>query len=213
MEFAEVVRRRHMVRSYTDEAVPRHLVERVVSSGLQAPSAGFSQGWAFLVLEGLDQTGTFWRSIERPDTSIRPGGRLERLRRAPVVIVPLAHKEAYLTRYSEPDKIGRGLNREEAWPAPYWDIDTAFATMAMLLAATDVGLGALFFGLFGGHSGLHESFSVPSGYRPIGAMTLGWPAPDDPPSPSLARGRRSVDETVHFGRWRPADGTGQTEGR
>ncbi|GAC1317312.1 MAG: hypothetical protein NVSMB12_15020 [Acidimicrobiales bacterium] len=218
MEFAEVVRRRHMVRSYTDEAVPRQLVERVVACGLRAPSAGFSQGWAFLILEGPAQTGAFWQSIERPDTSIAPGGRLHRLRRAPMVIVPLAHKAAYLARYAEPDKIDRGLDREEAWPAPYWDIDTAFATMTMLLAATDAGLGALFFGLFNGLTRLHETFSIPHDYRPIGAMTLGWPAPDDPPSPSLARGRRSADETVHYGRWgapapQAAPGTGQTEGR
>lgn len=201
MEFAEVIRRRRMVRSYTSEPVPRRLVEQVLSCGLRAPSAGFSQGWAFLVLEGPAQTAEFWRATERPGTAIKPGGRLDRLRAAPVVIVPLANKEAYLARYAEPDKSEHGLAREEAWPVPYWDIDTAFATMAMLLAATDAGLGALFFGLFDERAALHQTFGIPESYRPIGALTLGWPAPDDPPSPSLARGRRSRAETIHFGRW------------
>lgn len=206
MEFAEVIRRRRMVRSYTAEAVPRQLVERVLECGLRAPSAGFSQGWAFMVLEGDEQTGAFWKATERPGSQVRSGGRLDRLRSAPVIIVPLAHKAAYLARYAEPDKIEHGLDREAAWPAPYWDIDTAFATMAMLLAATDAGLGALFFGLFTDPDDLHEAFGVPDEYRPIGAITLGWPAPDDPPSPSLARGRRSPDDTVHFGRWKPISG-------
>lgn len=196
-----MIRRRRMVRSYTSEPVPRHLVDRVLSCGLRAPSAGFSQGWAFLVLEGTAQTSQFWRATERPDTEIKPGGRLDRLRVAPVVILPLANKEAYLTRYAEPDKVEHGLAREEAWPVPYWDIDTAFATMAMLLAATDAGLGALFFGLFADQTALHQAFGIPETYRPIGALTLGWPGTDDPPSPSLARGRRSRAETVHFGRW------------
>ena len=37
-------------------------------------------------------------------------------------------------------------------------------------------------------------------YSPIGAVALGWPAPDEP-SPSLARGRRPLDDVVHRGRW------------
>ena len=191
-----------MVRSYTRDPVPRPIVDRVLDAGLRAPSAGFSQGWAFLVLEGAEQTGTFWRATERPGTVVQPGGRLDRQRHAPVIIVPFAHKEAYLQRYAEPDKAGLGLEREEAWPVAFWEIDTAFAAMSMLLAATDAGLGALFFGLFDAGSRLQASFGVPEGYRPIGAISMGWPAPGDPPSPSLARGWRERHSVVHYGTWR-----------
>ena len=41
-----------------------------------------------------------------------------------------------------------GLGVAANWPVPYWQIDTAFATMLLLLAAADAGLGALFFGVF-----------------------------------------------------------------
>jgi len=203
VQFEEVVRRRRMVRTYTEDPVPRRLVDRVLDAGLRAPSAGFSQGWAFLVLEGAEQTDLFWRATERPGTAPEPGGRLDRQRQAPVVIVPFAHKEAYLQRYAEPDKAGLGLDREEAWPVPFWEVDTAFATMSMLLAATDAGLGALFFGLFDGGEGLHATFGIPHGYRPIGAISIGWPAPGDPRSPSLARGWRERNSVVHYGKWRP----------
>jgi len=202
MDFEEVVRRRRMVRSYTEDPVPRPVVDRVLDAGLRAPSAGFSQGWAFLVLEGADQTALFWRATERPGTVVEPGGRLDRQRRAPVIIVPFAHKEAYLKRYAEPDKAGLGLEREEAWPVPFWEIDTAFATMSMLLAAIDAGLGALFFGLFDGGDRLRTVFGVPDGYQPIGAISIGWPASDDPRSPSLARGWRDRQSVVHYGMWR-----------
>ena len=47
-----MVRRRRMVRDYDpDRPVPADVRERLLAHALRAPSAGFSQGWAFLVLE------------------------------------------------------------------------------------------------------------------------------------------------------------------
>jgi nitroreductase len=199
LEFAEVVRRRRMVRTYTDRPVPRELVDRILDAGRRAPSAGFSQGWAFVVLEGDEQTASFW-ALTAP-AGRGPGAQWDRLRHAPVVIIPLAHRQAYLDRYAEPDKAGLGLDRAESWRVPFWLVDAAFATMSMLLAATDAGLGALFFGLGGGESELLTHLGVPAGYEPIGAIALGWPAEHDSRSPSLARGLRARSEVVHFGRW------------
>jgi nitroreductase len=201
LEFAQVIRRRRMVRTFADRGIEREIVDGVVDAGRRAPSAGFSQGWAFLVLEGPAQTDPFWALTAPTDGASRPGGRWERLRAAPVIIVPFAHRQAYLDRYAEPDKAGLGFDRAESWRVPFWLVDTAFATMSMLLAATDAGLGALFFGLGQGETQLRDHLGVPSGYEPIGAVALGWPADDDPASPSLARGRRDRAETVHYGRW------------
>jgi nitroreductase len=203
LEFAEVIRRRHMVRRYREGPVPRPLIDAVIDAGLRAPSAGFSQGWAFVVLEGAEQTTPFWDLTARSPDPPKPGGRRAGMRQAPVVILPLAHRQAYLERYGEPDKAGLGMDRAEGWPVPYWDIDVAFATMSMLLAATDAGLGALFFGIFDGEAALLRHLGVPAGFRPIGALTLGWPADDDAPSPSVTRGRRDRSSTVHYGAWRP----------
>ena len=50
MEFAEVLSRRRMVRHYDDRPINPEVVERVVNAGLRAPSAGFSQGYAVLLL-------------------------------------------------------------------------------------------------------------------------------------------------------------------
>jgi nitroreductase len=55
MEFQDVVRRRRMVRSYQPErSVPPDVVNRILHNALRGPSAGFSQGWGFLVLETPD---------------------------------------------------------------------------------------------------------------------------------------------------------------
>ena len=68
------------------------------------------------------------------------------MRRAPLLIVPLSDKSAYLDRYAEPDK-GWTDRDESRWPVPYWDVDAGMAALLMLLTAVDEGLGACFFGI------------------------------------------------------------------
>ncbi|HSI93129.1 MAG TPA: nitroreductase family protein, partial [Jiangellaceae bacterium] len=51
MEFQEVVRRRRMVRNFADRPVEPAIVDRLLANAIRAPSAGFSPGWAFLVLD------------------------------------------------------------------------------------------------------------------------------------------------------------------
>lgn len=136
MEFSEVLRRRRMIRHYTDEPIPQDVIERIIASALRAPSAGFSQGWAFLVLTEPEDRARFWPHVPT---------RVEQtptMQLAPLVIVPLAHKAAYLARYAEPDK-GWEDRAEARWPAPYWFIDTGMASLLILLSAVDEGLDAL----------------------------------------------------------------------
>jgi nitroreductase len=71
----------------------------------------------------------------------------------------------------------------------------------MLLAARDAGLGACFLGNFRGEADLRVALGVPDDRRYIGAVLMGEPGGIDPPSPSLARGRRHGPDVVHRGRW------------
>jgi nitroreductase len=115
--------------------------------------------------------------------------------------VPLSHKDAYLDRYAEPDK--GWTDRDEArWPVPYWHLDTAMASLLMLLTAVDEGLGACFFGIPpDAVDGLRAEFGVPAAYTPIGAMTVGHRLPDTGAAGSVRRGRRAAEEVVHRGHW------------
>ena len=200
MEFREVVRRRRMVRNYDpDRPVPAETVRRLLEHAIRAPSAGFAQGWAFLVLTEPADRELFWAA-----TTPQPGRRtawLAGMRRAPVIVVPMSNRSAYLDRYAEPDKGWRDRD-EGRWSAPYWHIDTGFAALLILLTAVDEGLGACFFGVPPTRTEeFRAAFGVPAEYTPIGAITIGYPAPDVP-SPSLRRGRRPLDRVVHAGRWR-----------
>jgi nitroreductase len=195
MQFQDVVRRRRMVRAFESRSLTPEVVERILANAVRAPSAGFSQGWAFLALEGAAETGPFWDVI-----STGPSAH-ERVYNAPLIVVCLSHKDAYLDRYARPDK--GWTDRDEArWPAPYWDIDTGFAALLMLLTAVDEGLGGLFFGIVPERiDAFRAAFDVPPAYKPIGVVAIGYIAEGDVPSPSLKLGRRPVTEVVHRGRW------------
>ena len=120
---------------------------------------------------------------------------------APLVVVPMANKAAYLERYAEADK-GWQDRAESRWPAPYWDIDTGMATLLMLLTAVDEGLGACFFGVVPERlQPLRTEFGVPDEYAPIGALTVGYRAADQPVEGSAStRPRRGLVD-VHWGQW------------
>jgi len=197
-----VVRRRKMVRSYDpDRPIPPELVDKIVKHGLRAPSAGFSQGWSFLVLTEQRDRDLYWSSMTEGDADeAAPGGWLERMRTAPLIVVCLSNKSVYLDRYAQADK--GWTDRDEAhWPVPYWDIDTGFAALLMHLTAVNEELGSCFIGLpVPTIENFKKAFGVPDEFTPIGTLTIGYRAPDKR-SPSLKRGHRPVDDVVHHGRW------------
>ena len=201
MDFTDVVRRRRMVRSYTNDPVDPAAVERILSHALRAPSAGFSQGWAFLLLDDPLSVKTFWQVTTSPGEVGLPDDWLAGMSRAPVIIVPLAHKAAYLDRYAEPDK-GWTDRSEDRWPVPYWLIDTGMAALLILLTAVDEGLGACFFGIPPDRTAdFHAAFDVPDDHEPIGAITIGHPAPELVRGSASTRRRRDLAEVVHRGHW------------
>ena len=195
-----MVRRRRMVRAYADTPVDRDFVDRALRHALRAPSAGFTQGWGFLVLDTPEDLQRWWGATTDP---ARPADRwLRGMRTAPVVVVPCSSRSAYLDRYAEPDK--GWTDRDEArWPIPYWHLDTAMASLLILLTATDEGLGACFFGIPPERrDAVREEFAIPGTHDPIGAITLGHPRTDTGATGSpRRRARRDFDQVVHRGRW------------
>ncbi|MFN2606468.1 MAG: nitroreductase family protein [Acidimicrobiales bacterium] len=197
MDFSDVVRRRRMVRNFDDRPLSTTDVDRLLAAAAQGPSAGFTQGVDLLALEGPEETARFLAAS---------GGDGERSRaawpgvaRAPLMVVVLSSEAAYRDRYAEADKARSALAGGRPWPVPYWHVDAAFAAMLLLLAAVDLGLGALFFAVADA-DGLRAEFGVPPEWAPVGAVAVGHPATDRP-SGSLSRGRRPLDEVVHRGRW------------
>lgn len=201
-ELGEVVRNRRMTRSFASDPIDPAVVDDLVDLASRAPSAGKTQGWHVVVLEGAGEVNRYW-DITLP-VEKRATFRWQHLFDAPVLMIALADPSAYVDRYGETDKARTGLGEGvQAWPAPYWTIDASMAVMTMLLAAEDRGLGALFFGVFQREVEVRDEFDIPAELEIIGAIALGHPRGDSSGGSgrSSKRPRRSPGEIIHRGRW------------
>lgn len=199
MEFEDVLARRRMVRNYTEEPVDRHTLARIAAAALRAPSAGFSQGLAVVVVTDRETRRRIAEAAGEPEyleTGFDPW-----ISRAPAHLVLCISEEAYHRRYRMPDKLDPDGDEIE-WPVPYWWVDAGAALMAVLLATVDEGLAA---GFLGTHSleDLRGRLGIPAEYTPIGVVTVGHPAPDRRSS-SLDLGRRPPVSVIHWDRWDPS---------
>lgn len=207
MEVADALARRRMVRRYEpDVPVAADALDAVLAAALRAPSAGFTQGVSLLALDVPADRDRFWSATAPVPVPAgeKPNRWLDGMRTAPVLVLVLTSRAAYLDRYAEPDK-GWTDRDEDRWSAPYWFVDAGMAAMAMLLRAVDLGLGACFFGVPADRvEALHATFGVPADLANVGVVSLGHPVTRGDRgtrgSP-VRRARRPADELVHRGTW------------
>ncbi|MFM8387857.1 MAG: nitroreductase family protein [Actinomycetota bacterium] len=202
MELRRAIETRRMTRDFSEADVADELVSDIVDLASRAPSAGKTQGWSLLVLrdEARDRFWDLSLPADKRASFAWPG-----LLRAPLIALSFADPDAYVARYSEPDKVHTGLGAgADKWGAPYWTIDASMATMSFLLAAHDAGLGALFFAVFNGADEIRRQFDVPESLQLLGAVALGHPASatsDARRGVSAPRPRRRASDIIHANRW------------
>ena len=196
MEFQKVVRRRRMVRHYTGDPVPMETVNGILELAQHAPSAGFSQGCAYVVVTGPETKKRLAKLQGEEEYST--SGFHRWISEAPVAIVACVSEKLYHDRYNEPDKLDEE-GKEIEWPTPYWFFDIGASSMIILLGAVDAGLAAAFSGVFD-VKGVKELLGIPPHFHPVGVISIGQGAADVK-SPSLKRGRRPGADVVHYERW------------
>ncbi|MGI8587939.1 MAG: nitroreductase family protein [Chloroflexia bacterium] len=196
MDFTEVVLKRRMVRHFTDEPVPAEVVDKMLELARHAPSAGFTQGQAFIVVTRPDLRKAV-ADLCGEEFYVESGYG-PWISQAPVLIVPCTSEDAYHRRYQEPDKKGPG-DQEIEWPVPYWHMDVGCAVMVLLLATVNEGLAAGFAGAFD-LDGVRGLLGIPKEWTPVGVIPIGHGAPDKR-SPSLKRGRTSDTVYLHHESW------------
>lgn len=196
MDFAEVVRRRKMIRNYLDKPVDAGALERILDVARRTPSAGHSQGQHLVVVtdrstrKAIAELGDEARHVA--------SGMPPWMSTAPVHVVVCVREDDYHDRYREADKLTDEGN-EIDWPVPYWWVDAGGTLMLVLLAAVNEGLSA---GFFGSHrlEGLGELLGIPGDVAPIGIVTIGHAA-STAPTGSARRGRKPLEQVVHRERW------------
>ncbi|HUS13882.1 MAG TPA: nitroreductase family protein [Chloroflexia bacterium] len=198
MELAEAVRKRRMVRHFTHEPVAPEVVDRMLELARHAPSAGFTQGQAFVVVTQPEQKRAIAELCQ--EEGYVQSGFDPFISGAPVLVIPCTSEAAYRQRYQEPDKGGPDV--DQYWPVPYWHMDIGCAVQILLLAVVDEGLAAGFAGIpkRGGTEELQALLGIPAEVTPVGVIPIGHPAPDKP-SPSLKRGRTPDSSYIHHEGW------------
>jgi nitroreductase len=171
METWEAITARRNVRDFDDRPLPRELLERILEAGRRAPSARNWQPWDFVVV-------TDRRQLRELANVARGADHVADSAAAIALILP------------ETDDRGA---RDRA------QYDLGQATMAMMIAAADLGVGS-------GHAGVGDQelarrlLGLPEDRYAARFIDLGYPA-DRPLKPIRKPNRRSFDEVVHWERW------------
>ena len=198
MDFAEVVRRRRMVRHFADEPVDRAVVERIALTAQRAPSAGFSQGQRLVIVTEPElRRGV--AAILGEEDGVEAG--FDRwISECAALFIPCVSEAIYHDRYREADKVDEA-GSEIDWPVPYWWMDVGCTVMLILLAAVDEGLAAGFAGADAdGYVALRALLGIPADFAPVGVIPVGRPLPDKR-SPSLKRGWRPREDFARWEHW------------
>jgi nitroreductase len=186
-----------MVRNFRPDPIRADLINSLFELALHAPSAGFSQGWAFVVVtehELKKKIGELQGELDYYASS-----RFHKfVSEAPVLVVACISEKIYHDRYREPDKLNED-GTEIEWPTPYWFFDIGCACMLIFLAAVNKGLAAAFTGVFRVDQ-MKQLLGIPNHFHPVGVLSLGYAAADVKSS-SLKRGRRPIKEVVHYEHW------------
>ncbi len=171
METWDAIRSRRNVRTYEDRAIPTDHLDQILEAGRRAPSASNRQHWDFVVVTDPSQ-------LEALSTVWMGARHLAGAAAAIVLVLPEPGEERYVT---------------------IDQYDLGQATMSMMLAAVDRGIGS-------GHSAVGDQdacrriLAVPEDHTCAYMLALGYPA-DRPLRPILNPNRRPFDEVVHRGRW------------
>jgi len=171
METWDAITARRNVRQYTAEPVSDDHLNRIAEAGWRAPSAKNRQAWDFVIVTDPAQ-------LKELSTVWQGAGHIAGATAAIALVIP------------EPPSERRKVTDQ---------YDIGQATMAMMIAATDLGIGT-------GHSSVGDQdkaraiLRVPAGYLVAYLLGIGYPA-DRPLKPIRKPNRRPFNDVVHHGHW------------
>ena len=174
MEVLECIETRRSVRKYTDRAVEKALVEKLVRAAQNAPTWKNSQTTRFTAV--LDSEKRWQVRAALPDFNQNS------TQNAPVYLIvsAITHRSGYERDGSATTPLGEG----------YTFFDCGATVEALCLAAHDAGLATLIMGIFDGDK-IRSALKIPETEVPVVVLALGYPA-DVPQMPK----RRALEEVL-----------------
>ena len=160
---------RRSIRRYAPRPVDDILVDTLLAAGMAAPSAGDQRPWHFVVVTDGDTLAAL--SCSHPYAK-------------PLAAAPLA-------------VVVCGDETDARWPE-FWPQDCAAATENLLLAAHELGLGAVWIGVYPLEervAAVGAVLGVPEGVVPFAMVAVGHPAAHKKPAHRYDAAR------IHRERW------------
>ncbi|MDP9331009.1 MAG: nitroreductase family protein [Actinomycetota bacterium] len=171
METWDAIRARRNVRSYEDRPISQEHLDRILESAWRSPSSMNEQPWDFVLCTERETLKGLAQTWKYADHLAGSA--------ATVVLVAPQPKD------------------QDSRDWIFYDMGQA--TMNMMLAATDLGIGS-------GHAGLDDQdlarrlLGIPEDRFCVGLIAFGYPA-DRPLAPIMRPSRRPFDEVIHRERW------------
>ncbi|MDO5836157.1 MAG: nitroreductase family protein [Methanobacterium sp.] len=173
MEVFEAISQRRSIRRFKEEDVDESLIEKIVQSGVWAPSAGNLQSWELILVKNPQTREKLSEAAYLRDF----------IAKAPLVMVPCVNLIVSGGVYGT-----RGVKL-------YSLQDVSCAIENMLLMAHALGLGTCWVGAFDEQLVI-DLLEIPDNIRPVALIPLGYP--DEKPYPPP---RRDLDDFIHFERY------------
>ncbi len=166
----KAIMNRRSIRKYTSQPVTDEQIRSLLEAAMSAPSAGNEQPWHFIVI----------RDRELLDEITTVHTHASMLKQASVAVLVCADPR---------------LNK---FDVDYWIQDCAAATENLLVAVQDMGLGAVWLGVYPREervAGLRRIFNIPEEVIPFALVPVGYPAEQKGPED------RYREDRVHQNRW------------
>lgn len=164
-----VIFKRRSIREYTDKIVPDELIEKVIRAGMAAPSAGNQQPWHFIVIDDRETLNE----------------------------IPKFHPHSNMLKKASHAIVVCGDLPRQRYEG-YWVQDCSAATQNMLLMATELGLGAVWLGVYPVDDrvkALKDLLDIPEEVIPLCIVSIGYPAENKGPAERFDASR------IHKNKW------------
>ena len=156
MNVIETLYQRRSIRKFTGQTVDKEKIVTLLKAATAAPTAANCQPWEFIVVSDVD--------------------KLSKVR-----------DKCIFARYNAPAGIVVCGNMNLAFKGPEQDLwiqDCSAATQNILIAATSLGLGSVWIGIYPGKSkvkAIKDIFNIPDYVTPLSLVYLGYPAEEKAP--------------------------------
>lgn len=153
MDVIETIYKRRSIRKYLDKTVEKDTIITLLKAATAAPTAANCQPWEFIVIDEVKKISKLKESL-------------------------------IFARYNAPVAIVVCGNMKLAFKGPgqeMWVQDCSAAIENMLIAATSIGLGTVWIGVYPIESNikpLKKILNIPEHVTPLGIVYVGYPAED-----------------------------------